>query len=111
MYVLSSFCPVISINRLLATGHIRLSTFRSEPSTALKRSHVPPQSDDPTYTQAIPLPHRSTAYRRDLAGQVIKPYYPNHLPSPGKDRGEVDRPVGLEVNNDATSRLKTTRFH
>lgn len=60
------FCPDLSINRLFATGYSRLSTFRSEPNTALKPLTFY-HSDDPTYIQAIPLPHRSTAYRLDLA--------------------------------------------
>ena len=84
------FCPVLSINRLFATGYSQLSTFRSEPNTALKRS-TSPQSDDPTYTQVIPLPHRSIAYRLDLAVSRNRPHV-------GKCMGEVD-PWGVsEVN-------------
>ena len=85
---LSSFCPVIQINRLLATCYSQLSTFRSEPNTALKRS-TSPQNDDPRYTQSIPLPHRSTAYRRDLAGQVNHPLFLSKYRYLGKTGGEL----------------------
>ena len=84
------FCPVLSINRLFATGYSQLSTFRSGPNTAVERS-TSPQSDDPTYIQAIPLPHRSTAYRLDLAVSRNPPHM-------GKCIGEVDPEGVWEVN-------------